>query len=221
MVGLDEGADQDAGQFLITLSEERSCQTLMTDATSTTWRKSVRRAGEKRKGRLTNAVSVLLDTTLISVGQVVVDDVDDVADIDTAGRDTGGDHDGRLARAESTHGVLTLTLSTISMDGSAGHAGVEQEVVQLVGSTLVVDKDDGTRRRHRVEEVQNSSSLHMRIDLHHTLMNVQVSAAGAANTEADVLGGQVLSSKLAQVLGEGSREEQVLNVALLLLCCPY
>ena len=50
----------------------------------------------------TNTVDVLVHAIVLDVGTIVVDDMHDVADVETTSRDTGGDHDGRLASSECT-----------------------------------------------------------------------------------------------------------------------
>ena len=47
-------------------------------------------------------MNVLLDTAVLSIGKIIVDDVHDIANVKTASRDTGSDQDWSLASAEST-----------------------------------------------------------------------------------------------------------------------
>lgn len=151
---------------------------------------------------LTNAVGVLFNAAVIHARQIVVHNVDNVANINATSRNASGNEDGRLASTEGTHGILTLTLSTISVDGSTGHALVEQEIVKLVGCALAVHENYGAGRRHGVQKVKNSLTLHRWLNCHNFLTNVRMSAASTADTEADVFGGQVCNCQLPQGLGE-------------------
>lgn len=52
----------------------------------------------------TDAMNVFVHAVVIDVWAVVVDDMHDITDVKPSSRDTGGDHDGRLAGAECTPG---------------------------------------------------------------------------------------------------------------------
>lgn len=163
-------------------------------------------------------MGVFLNATVSHGGQIVVDDMNDVANIDATRRDRRSDQDGSSARSEGAHGVLTLTLRALRVDGGARHALVEQEVVQLISSAARVDEDDGTSGWHAVQEIDTGLALGGSLNVHDNLANVAVGAASTTNLEADVLSGQVGASQLAQILGEGGREQHVLNVANFLFC---
>lgn len=141
---------------------------------------------------LTNAVSVLFDTSLVGTRQVVVDDVDNIAHVDTSSRDTGGNKDRRLASTERTHCILALTLGTIRMDRSTGHSCIVQEIVQLIRRALVIDKDDGASGRHRIQQVHSCSPLQVVLHGNDLLVDVLVSASSTANTEANMLRGEMV-----------------------------
>lgn len=161
---------------------------------------------------------VLLNPTMIQAWKIEVYNVADIANVNTTSRDASGNHNWHSSFAERAHGILALKLSAISVKRGARQAPVEKEVVKLIRGALVVDKDQGARRRHRIEQVQHGLTLHRRISLHNGLNDVLVGSASTANTETNVLSGQVSHCELTHTLGEGRREKQVLNVALFLLC---
>lgn len=84
----------------------------------------------------TDSVGILFNATVIHAGQVIIDDVHNISDVNATGGDTSGDQDWCLACAESTHGILSLTLSTVRVNRRAGHALVEEIIVQLVSGAL-------------------------------------------------------------------------------------
>ncbi|KAG7117700.1 hypothetical protein HYQ46_011082 [Verticillium longisporum] len=72
-----------------------------------------------RISRHTNSVDILLDSTMIDRGKIVIDNVVDVAYINAAGHDTSCNENGRGSGAERTHGALTFELGAIRVHGSA------------------------------------------------------------------------------------------------------
>lgn len=74
--------------------------------------------------------------------------MNDVVDIDAASRYASGNHNGGLTSTEGAHGVLTLTLGAIGVNGSGRHALVKQEVVQLISRALAVHENDSSRWGH-------------------------------------------------------------------------
>lgn len=123
--------------------------------------------------------------------EIVVDDVLHIADVNTTGRHAGGDEDGGNAGAEGSHGSLPLLLGAIRVHGSAREAFMEEEVVQLVSHAFIVDEDDGPARLQRAQEVLNGLALQIRLDVDDFLLDVCMSATGAANAETDVVLGEM------------------------------
>lgn len=60
------------------------------------------------------------------LGHVVVDDVLDVGEIETLGRDVRGDEDVLLSLPEGGHGVLSLLLVLATVHGHGFHALQQQ-----------------------------------------------------------------------------------------------
>lgn len=171
-----------------------------------------------REGRgLTNAVGVLLNTAKVGVGKVKVDDVHDVLDVETTSGDSGSDEDANGTDAEGANGIFTLTLGTIGVDRGRGHADVVQVIIELVSTTLAVDKHNGTGWGTRVQQVKESLALGGWLDIDDVLLDVGGCGSSTADADAHEVVGEVLLCEVAGGLGEGRGEHHVGDVAILLV----
>ena len=115
-------------------------------------------------------MNILVNTTVVGIRQIVVDDMHDIANIESAGRHTGGDQDRTFAGTERTpaplvsggfrrvfgiilQGILSLTLGAVTVNGRGWKTEIEQVVVKKVDTLLRVAEDDRSGRRHREQEV--------------------------------------------------------------------
>ena len=73
-----------------------------------------------------------VDEVVAGIGQVVVDDVRDVGDVDAASGDVGGDQDAVLAVGEALESGGALGLAAVAMDG----VGVVAELLELLRDTV-------------------------------------------------------------------------------------
>ena len=166
---------------------------------------------------LTNAVGVFLDTAKVGVGKVKVDDVHDVLDVETTSGDSGSHKDAYGTDAEGANCVLTLTLGTIGVDRGRGHADVVQVIIELVSTTLAVDKHNGTGGGARVQQVKESLALGGWLDIDNVLLDVGGCGSSTADADAHEVVGEVLLCKITGGLGEGRGEHHVGDVAILLV----
>ncbi len=60
--------------------------------------------------------------------------------------------------------ILTLALSTITMDGRGRHVQIEEIIIHLIGLATGVDEDERARRRQRKEEIEEGTILLILID---------------------------------------------------------
>ena len=201
LAGLKEGPGEDRGKILVTLRVKRGGKASVSDTASTA-----------------DAVGILLDAAIHGRGQVEIDDVQDVAHINAASGDAGGDQHGGPSGTEGAHGSLTLPLGSVAVHADTGDSLVEQEIVELISSALVVDEDDGASRRHRVQQVETSLLLQVRLNPDDVLFDVCMGAAGTSNAKTHVVVSQMGPGKVAGRLGEGGREQHVFDVAFLLIC---
>lgn len=217
LLALAEGLDQVECQVLVAVAVERGGEAAVADAGGATW-EGMLVGGWEREGRgLTNAVGILLDTAKVGVGKVKVDDVHDVLDVETASGDSGSDKDANGTDAEGANGVLTLALGTIGVDRGRGHADVVQVVIELVSTTLAVDKHNRTGGGTRVQQVKESLALGGWLDIDDVLLDVGGCGSSTADADAHEVVGEVLLCKITGGLGEGRGEHHVGDVAILLV----
>jgi len=172
-----------------------------------------------RAEELTNSMRILLNSTMLHGGEVVVDNVHDIANIDATASDTSRCDQHRTgASTEGAHRCLPLLLSAVSMEPSARDSLVEQKVVNLVNSTPAVGKNDRSGGRKRHEKIEEGRSLQGRVHHDDVLLDVSVRTASAADADADMGRLQVFLGRVPEILGERGREEHVLNLAILLIC---
>lgn len=134
-------------------------------------------------------MSVLFNPSVVHGWKIIVDNMHDILNINTASRDSGGDQDGSIASTERAHGSLTFLLSAVTVHGGDGELHVEQEVIKIVGLLPTVHKDNGSNSRHLRKETEKKVSLFMALGLDDDLLDVLSGAAGTTNTESDVRSG--------------------------------
>lgn len=157
---------------------------------------------------------------MIHRGQVVVDDVHDVANINATSRHTSGDQNGPLAAAEATHGSLALALVAVCVHRGARHTQVVEVVIHLLGGALRVDEDDGTSRRQRPHEINQRLFLEGRVDVDDVLLDVPMGAASAADAESNMSLGQMRLGQVTSTLRKRGGEQHVVDVPFFLLYSP-
>jgi len=192
LLGLEKDVDKSRGDVLVALVVERSSMTLVADTTSTS-----------------DAVDVLRDAAILHSGQVVVDDVVDLRDIDTAAKDVGGDEDMGLIALETTHSVLTLKLGTAAVHENGGELTVVEVIVDFLHTRLAVAENESAAGRSSHQEIVESLLLRMALNEHNVLGDVLVSRAGATDADTHEVGVHVGASDGARLLGEGGREHEV------------
>ena len=166
-------------------------------------------AGVADTSGATDTVHVLVDATEHGGRQVVIDDVFNASDIKSTGSDAGGDEDRGATGPESAHGVFTLALATVGVNGGAGQVALVEISVKLVDGPLAVAEDERTDRLAGVQEVEASLELLVAADEDDILGDVLVRGPSATDSKAVVLRRHVLAGKRAQLLGECSREHEV------------
>lgn len=84
-----------------------------------------------------------MDVVLLGSGEIVVDDKRDLLDIDTSGKQVGGNEDSRRTRSELLHDDLSLSLVHVTVHGGDG----ELSLVELGGEPVDLSsgraEDDG------------------------------------------------------------------------------
>ena len=99
-------------------------------------------AGVADTSGATDTVHVLVNATEHGGRQVVIDDMFNASDIESTSSDAGGDEDRGAAGPESAHGVFTLALTTVGVNGGAGQVTLVEISVELVDGPLAVTEDE-------------------------------------------------------------------------------
>lgn len=152
-----------------------------------------------------------MDVVVNVGGEVVVDNMGDIGDIETAGSNSSRHHDRAASIAEEFQCSLTLALGAIAMDGGGGEALIDEEIRQRVRHALGFDKDQRQAGAMGVKDVQQRRTLVEVLDILNLLRNVLRGGTNTANREEDVVL-QEVASKHLDVTGERGREHESLAV---------
>lgn len=156
----------------------------------------------------TDTMNVIIDVG----GEVVVDNMGDIGNIETTSGDGGGNQDGSVTLTEGLEGHFTLPLGSVTMNGCGGVVAGDEEVGENVGHPLGLDehKSQATLGLHG-KDVQEDRALIMVLDILDLLGDVFRSGANPADGEEDVFLEEVLGEDL-DVTREGGAEHEGLAV---------
>lgn len=106
-------------------------------------------------------VSLVVCSTTWQVGDVVVDDHGDGLDVDTAGKNVGGDEHLSFAGAELVEDIISLSSVQGARKGSnlvtvGGHASLD-----FASGVATLDEDDGRGDGHQTVELQQCGILRL------------------------------------------------------------
>ena len=104
-------------------------------------------------------------------GQVKIDDVRDVLDVNTAGSDVGGDQNAVAALLKSSQGGVALGLRAVTVNHGGGKAVAIEILGDAVGGTLGAGEDQAAARFFGQQAIQ-SLLLAVRADLESLHTNV-------------------------------------------------
>lgn len=190
LVGLLEKVNQVANDTTVATVEEGSGDTSVTGTSSTT-----------------DTVDVVVNVG----GEIVIDDVGDVWNIETTSGNSSSHQDGAPSVAEHLKSTLTLTLSTVTVDGGGRKLLVDEEVGQRVCHALGLDEDQGETSSVGVEDIQKDGPLVSILDVFDLLGDVLRGGTDTSNGQEDVVL-QEVSGEHLDVAGEGSGEHESLTV---------
>ena len=179
--------DKITNDVLITTVEEGGGATSVSSTTSTT-----------------DTVNIVIDVG----GEIVVDDVGNIGDIETTGSDSSGNHNGSATLTESLEGHFTFPLGSVTVN-RCGRVVIGDEVVREdVGHPLGLDeyKSQATLRLHG-KDVQEDRAFIMVLNIFDLLGDIFGGGANAANGEEDIVLEEILSEDL-DVAREGSAEHE-------------
>ncbi|VUC19933.1 unnamed protein product, partial [Clonostachys rosea] len=150
----------------------------------------------------TDTVNIVVDVS----GEVIIDDVGDIGDIETTCSNGSGNEDGAASISEEFKGTLTFTLGTITVNGGGGEVLVNEEVGERVRHALRLDEDEGQAAGMGVENVKEDRALVNIFNVFDTL-----SRTDTTNGKENVVLQEVPSEHL-DIAGEGGREHQSLAI---------
>jgi len=156
----------------------------------------------------TDTVDVVVDVG----GEIVVDNVLDVGDIETTSGDSGGDEDRAACVTEHLEGALTFALGPITVNGSGRETLVDQEVGERISHTLGLDEDQGETSTVSVEDIEKDRALVDILNVLNLLGDVLRGRSDTSNREEDILLEEVAGEHL-DITGEGGGKHESLTAS--------
>ena len=150
-----------------------------------------------------------VDVVFLDVGQLVVDHVRQLVDVQTAGGDIGGDQDAYLVGLEVSQGLGAGVLALVAVNRGGRQAVLVQVLGQAVGTVLGAGEHQHLFPGAEGDQVRQQGTLVRGRDTEHALLDAL--DRGVRRRHLDALGiMQQLVGEGDDVLGEGRREQQVL-----------
>ena len=145
----------------------------------------------------------------LDVGQLEVDHMGQLVDIQTAGGDIGGDQDAHLVGLEVGQSLGAGVLALVAVNRGSRQAVLFQILGQTVGAVLGPGEDQHLLPGTLGDQVREQSALVAGSHAEHALLDTL--DGGVRRRDLDALGiVQQLAGEVGDVLGEGRREQQVL-----------
>ncbi len=152
-----------------------------------------------------------VDVGLGVVRNVVVDDVRDAVDVESARGDVGGDEDVEGAALELADGPLALRLHDVAVDGGRRVAPGPQLLGEVLGGLLGADEDDHRLEVLDLEDAGEGVELALVRDLYVPLRDVRRGGRRRLHRDLDRVV-HVLLAHLADRARHGGREQRDLLV---------
>ncbi len=150
-----------------------------------------------------------VDVVFLDVGQLVVDHVGQLVDVQAARGDVGGHEDADGVGLEVGQGLGAGVLALVAVDRSGRQAVLVQVLGQAVGAVLGAGEDQHLFPGADGDQVRQQGALLVGRQAEHALLDAF--DRGVRRRDLDTLGVlQQLVRQVGDVLGEGRREQQVL-----------
>lgn len=199
--GLEEGGD-----LLVGLLEK--LHKFSDDATVATVEESSGNTSVSGSASTTDAVDVVVNIR----GKIVVDDVGDVGNIETTSSHSSSDKDGATSISEELESALTLTLGSVTVNGSGREVLVDEEVGERVRHALGLDENEGQTAGMSVKDIKQHGALVNILNVLNLLGDILGSGTNTADREEDVILEEIAGEHL-DVAGEGGGEHQSLTIS--------
>ncbi|GIX64757.1 mediator of RNA polymerase II transcription subunit 6 [Babesia caballi] len=157
----------------------------------------------------TDAVHVVVNVG----GQVVVDHVCDVVDVEAPGGNVSGHEDGALASLEETQRLLAVLLTAVAVNGDGHEVVLQKLALDHVGAALGLDEDEHEAVGVLPQQLDQVAKLLLLVSVEEALPNELVRGADAPDGEVEVVG-QKVARQLLDLLGEGGAEHHRLAPGL-------
>ena len=145
------------------------------------------------------------------IGNLVVDDVGDIVDVDAARRDIGGDEDVHLARADGLQGLLPGLLAQVTVYGADAEAALSKVIGQLRGRAFGAGKDDAATSALGLQYMRDDRHLIHAVGLEGDLAGGFVRDLIRIRFSPDVYGlMHELARKVQDGAGHGGRKQHCL-----------
>lgn len=136
---------EEAGNFLVGLLEQ--LHQVANNTAVVAVEKGSGNASVAGTASTTNAVDIVVNVR----GQVIVDNVRDIGNVQTTGSNSSGNENGAVAVAEKLESLLTLALGSVAVNARGREALINQIVRKGVGHALGLDKNQ--RQTASVSEI--------------------------------------------------------------------
>mmetsp|Transcript_60074 Transcript_60074/g.95398 ORF Transcript_60074/g.95398 Transcript_60074/m.95398 type:complete len:278 (+) Transcript_60074:225-1058(+) len=160
-----------------------------------------------------------MDVVLNLLGHIEVDHVANIWEIESFGRDIGGDQHVDIVMAlgialilKRLDGVLALCHVFASVDGDSSHSLQQQVLVHVVDIALIAAKDEN-RRRRLLEALEQIHDLGLVLHVLHFLDHVEIGGACPSHIDDNRLHHR-LARQIAHFLRHGRAEKHLLNLVL-------
>ena len=146
-----------------------------------------------------------MDVVVDAIGEVEVNNIGHVGDVEAAAGDVCRHHDRSVAALEGPEGVFTLSLGLVTVDGAGGEPLGAQDVLDVVAGALGFNEDENESLLDGQEEAHKGLELVAVLNVLNGLGNVLAGRADATYCEENIVPHEIACEAL-DVVGEGRGE---------------
>ena len=200
--GLASNGLKESGNLLIGLLEK--IDELSNDGSVTAVEEGRGNTGVSSTAGTTDTMDVVVNIR----GQIVVDNVGDIGNIQATSGNSSGHENRADTVSELLQGLLTLALSAVTVNGVGAHVLVDEEIRERVCHALRLNEDEcETAVTVSVKDVEEHRALVNVLDVFNSLSDVLGGRADTADRQEDVVLQEILGKHL-DVAREGGRKHE-------------